>query len=268
MSLPAGLQEFLISLMLRIVAAVFIFLIGWWLARLARNWAVKFGEKSQLTPSVINLLKFVTYYGLILFVLIVDLSILGVPVASIVALSGAVVVVLGIALKEMIADFAATVSFMMFQPYKVGDTVEVMNTVGIVKEIQFFNTVIQLGDNKLVTMANSKIREDRIVNYSALNVSRVDLTVSISYEDDISRARQILEDVLLADERVLKDPAPLIGVQSLDNSGVAIYARPFVEFKDFWTVQPELREQIKRRFEDEGIGMPYPRQDVHIYART
>lgn len=264
MNFPEGLQEFLISMLLRIVAAVIIFLIGWWLARLARNWAVRVGEKSKLAPSLMNLLKFVVYYGIILLVVILDLSILGVPITSIVALSGAVVVVLGIALKEMIADFAATVSFMMFQPYKVGDTVEVMNTVGLVKEIQFFNTVLQLGDNKLVTMANSKIREERIVNYSVMNVVRVDLAVGISYEDDIARARQVLEDIFLADERVLRDPAPLIGVQSLDDNTVTIYARPFVEFKDYWTIQPDLREQIKRRFEVEGITMPYPRQDVHI----
>lgn len=268
MSLPEALQEFAISLLIRIVAALIIFMIGLWLARLARNWVVKIGERSQLTPSMVNLLKFAAFYSLILLVLILDLSILGVPVASIVAVSGAVVVVLGFALKEMIADFAATVSFMMFQPFKVGDTVEVINTVGVVKEIQFFNTVLQLGNNKMVTMANSRIREKPIVNYSMLNVVRVDLTISIGYEDDIARARQVLEDILLADERVLHDPAPVIGVKELQDSAITISVAPFVEFKDFWAVQPDLREKFKRRFEDEGISMPYPRQDVHIYERN
>lgn len=262
--LLANTQTFFLSLLLRVLAAVAIFWVGRWLARRARNWSRPLVARTTLTESLKELSVRVIYYAIIVGALLVALTVLGVPTTSILAASGVVVVLLGIALQESIGNFAATVIFLLFQPFEVGDLIETGGITGTVYEVQIFNTVLEQADRRMVVLPNAKIQADGIINYSKSPVLRVDLVVGISYADDIAHAKAVLRDLLAEDERVLADPPPQIVVLALADSSVNLGVRPFVHGKDYWLVLWALTEQIKTRFDEEGITIPFPQREVHL----
>jgi small conductance mechanosensitive channel len=263
-SIP-DIRALLIAALIRIVVAFVIVLLGIWVARLCRRGANKVFQRTTLTPSLIILIDFFIYYGIIILIGFLALAVLGVPTTSLVASTSAILVVLGIAMRQTIGDFAATVVFMLFQPFKVGDTIETYGKVGVVKEIQFFNTVLQTSDNKEVSLPNSKVQESGIANYSRNGTLRADLVINVSYEEDPSKVKRILEEVLNSDERVLTEPAPEVFVQDLSAGSVTWAARPFVNFTDYGKVQVDLRERLKQRFQEEGISLPRSQHDVHLF---
>jgi small conductance mechanosensitive channel len=264
MTIPANLQELAVNILIRLVTAGLVVLLGWWLARLCRKWVKLAAERAKLTLSMVNLLTFAAYYGILVLTALIVLSTLGVPMTSMAAISGAVVVTMGIALKETLADLAAAIIFYLFQPFKVGDTIETAGVIGKVVEIQLFFTVIRPANNRMITLPNSKIQTSGITNYSTLDVLRADVPVSIRYSDDLGKAKRLLEEMLLADERVLKQPAPNVVVQELGANGVTLMASAFLVFKDYWEFSPSMREHIKLRFETEGISIPPLQQDVRL----
>jgi len=264
MTIPANLEDLIINVLIRLGAAALVVLLGWWLARQCRKGVKLASERAKLTLSMVNLLTFATYYGILVLTVLLGLSVLGFPLTSMVAISGAVVVTVGIALKETLADLAAAIIFYLFQPFKVGDTIESAGVIGKVLEIQLFFTVIQTASNRVVTLPNSRLQFNGITNYSTLDVLRADVPVVIRYSDDLEKARRLLEEMLLADESVIKQPAPVVTVQDLGANGVTLMASAFLAFKDFWDFSPRLREQIKQRFEVEGISIPPLQQDVRL----
>ena len=152
----------------------------------------------------------------------------------------------------------------LFRPFKVGDFVEAGGVSGVVEEIQIFSTKMKSGDNKEITVPNGQIVGSTITNYSAKETRRVDLVIGVSYEDDLKKVRAVLEDILNSDERILKDPAPTIGVLELGDSSVNFAVRPWVKSGDYWPVLFAVQENVKLRFDAEGISIPYPQQDVHF----
>ena len=249
---------------LRIAAAIIVFLIGRWLASKSRGWLKRALIKAELTESLINLFVTLLYYGILLTAIMLSLAIIGVPVYSILTILAVVFIILGIALQESLGNFAATVIFLLFKPFEVGDLIEGSNTFGYVKEIQLFNTVIQTFEYKTVTVPNGQLHTNNIVNYSHLGILRADSDFSISYGDDLLKAKKILQDMLAADERVLDDPPATVVVKKLDDSGIILSARPFVNLDDYWDIQFELNENVKLRFDEEGITIPFPQRTVHL----
>jgi len=175
------------------------------------------------------------------------------------------VVILGIALRESIANLAATIIFMLFQPFKLGELIKANNVLGTVKEIQFFSTVLVTGDNLEVTIPNAKIQGDTLLNYTRLGQLRIDFVFGVSYYGNIEHVKRVLYDLLASDPRVLTDPAPFVFVQELGDSSVNFAVRPWVKSEDYWTLQWDLPERVKLRFDAEGIGIPFPQRDVHLY---
>jgi small conductance mechanosensitive channel len=146
----------------------------------------------------------------------------------------------------------------------VGDTIETSGVIGKVAEIQLFFTVIHLANNRVVTLPNRTIQANGITNYSTSDMLRADVPVSIRYSDDLEKARRLLQEMLLADECVLKQPAPTVVVQELSPNGVTLMASAFLAFKDYWDFSARMRAQIKLRFEAEGISIPPLQQDVRL----
>ena len=177
-------------------------------------------------------------------------------------------VILGIALQQSISNLAATIVFMLFQPFRLGELIDANGVMGTVKEIQLFSTVLVTGDNKEITIPNSKIQGNNLVNYTRLGRLRVDFVFGVSYADDMRKVKEVLREILAADERVLAEPAPVIFVQSLDDSSVNIAVRPWVKPDDYWTLQWDLPERVKLRFDAEGITIPFPQRDVHLSGRA
>ena len=200
---------------------------------------------------------------LLLFVVIAALDQLGVDTTSLIALLGAAGLAIGLALQGSLQNFAAGVMLIIFRPFKSGDFVEVAGTAGVVETISIFSSTLRTGDNREVIIPNGSIYGGTITNYSARATRRVDMVFGIGYDDDIKKAKQLMEQVVTADERVLAEPAPVIAVSELADSSVNFVVRPWVNTPDYWAVLWDLTEEIKLKFDAEGISIPYPQMDVH-----
>jgi small conductance mechanosensitive channel len=202
---------------------------------------------------------------LMLFVLIASISALGVQTTSFIALLGAAGLAVGLALQGSLANFASGVLIVLFRPYKVGDFVEAAGISGIVVEVQILTTVFRSADNKRIIVPNGQVMNGIITNYSANDTRRVDLLIGVSYGDDLDKERATQTAVLDAEPRVLDDPPCTIAVSELAGSSVNFVVRPWVCTEDYWGVMFELTEAIKKRFDKEGISIPFPQRDVHVY---
>jgi small conductance mechanosensitive channel len=250
---------------LRAGAAFLAFLIGRWLARRAQTSLRIALSKTAVAPSMARLLLLLTYYGILLITAIISLTLLGVPLEAVLSASLIIVVILGIALQQSISNLAATIIFMLFQPFKLGELVKTNDVTGTVKEIQFFSTVLVTGDNLEVTIPNAKIQGDTLLNYTRLGTLRVDFVFNVSYQSNLDKVKRVLHELINADPRVLAEPAPMIFVQALGENSLQIAVRPWVKSDDYWTLQWDLPELVKLRFDAEGISIPYPQRDVHLF---
>lgn len=256
-------QYALLQVALRIGAAIGVLLFGRWLARRARAALSEALARTTLAPSMVRLMLLAAYYGILLVTLISALALIGFPIEALLAASLIIVVVLGIALQQSISNLAATIVFMLFQPFRLGELIDANGVLGTVKEIQLFSTVLVTGDNREITIPNAEIQNNNLINYTRLGQLRVDFVFSVSYADDVHKVKEVLHEILAADERVLADPAPLVFVQSLDENAVSIAVRPWVKPDDYWTLQWDLPERVKLRFAAEGFTIPFPQRDVH-----
>lgn len=251
---------------LRIVAAIGVFLFGRWLARRAHTALRKVLEKTSISPSIARLLLLGAYYGIMLVFVVTALALLGFPIQALLTASLVIVVILGLALQQSISNLAATIVFMLFQPFRVGETIEANGVQGIVKEIQLFSTVLVTGDNKEVTIPNAEIQGNNLVNFTRLGQLRVDLVFQVGHADGLAKVKTILGGVLAADERVLGEPPPEIFVQSMTENGVSIAVRSWTSSVDYWPLQRDLPEQVKLALDAEGITTPFPRREVHLHS--
>ena len=204
-------------------------------------------------------------WALMFFVIIAAINQLGVQTTSMIAVVGAAGLAVGLALQGSLANFAAGVLIVMFRPYRVGDFVEAAGISGVVMQVQILTTILKTGDNKQIVVPNGQIMGSIITNYSANDTRRVDMTVGVSYDDDLDKVRSTIQELVDADDRILKDPECLIAVSELADSSVNFTVRPWVKTADYWGVMFGMTEAIKKRFDKEGISFPFPQQDVHLY---
>ena len=205
---------------------------------------------------------------LMIVVFIAAINQLGIQTTSIIAVLGAAGLAIGLALQGSLSNFAAGILIVIYRPYKVGDYIQADNHLGTVDDIQIFSTVLKTPDNKLVVVPNGSIMNGSIVNFSNQDKRRVDIVASCSYEDDIDKVKSVLADILSRDDRILNEPKPRIAVSELADSSVNFIVRPWVKNSDYIDVYYSLLEEIKKRFDQEGIAIPYPQTDVHIHNHT
>ena len=263
-----GPLDIVIQIAARIGLALLVLLIGRFIARLARRLARRLLERPHvahaLGPSLVRLISEAVYY--VLFALALGLSIiaLGVPATYVVGASAILLIIFAVALQQSLANFAATVIFLVFQPFRRDEWIETMGHSGTVQEILFFNTVIEQGDKKLVSLPNSKIQDSGIINYSRMKIVRVDVVCTVSYSVDLARVREVLNELAAGDKRIVADPAFAIVVDDLGENGVRLIVRPWVDWDDYWDVGNDLRERIKNRFDAEGIAFALPQRNIHL----
>jgi small conductance mechanosensitive channel len=200
-----------------------------------------------------------------LFVVIAALDQLGVHTTSLIAVLGAAGLTIGLAMQNSLGNLASGVMIILFKPLKVGDFIEAAGTSGVVEQIRIFQTVLRTPDNREITVPNGRISDGIIVNVTARDTRRVDLVFGIGYGDDLGRARELIMEILEADERILKDPAPAVVLAELTDSSVNIAVRPWVNSGDFWPVRADLPEKVRAAFDRNGINIPYPQRDVDLY---
>ena len=249
---------------IKIVGAIVIFIIGKWIAKLITNLIRKALEKSNTDITLIKFLGDLTYFGLLVLVIIAALGTLGVDTTSFAAIVAAAGLAVGLALQQNVSNFGAGVVILFLRPFKVGDFVEAGGATGVVDAIGIFNTTIKTGDNKIIIVPNSNIIGNNIVNYSREAIRRIDLVIGVGYEDDLKLVKETLQEIVKSDERILKDPAPGIALGELADSSVNFNVRPWVKSEDYWAVRSDLLERIKLTFDKKGINIPYPQMDVHI----
>lgn len=258
----------LVQIVVRIALAIGVLLLGRYLAGKARAAVRRLMQQPQLdqalSPSIEHILIQLAYYGLLFVALITALAILGVPAAAVISVSSVIIVVLAIALRESLANFAATIIFLVFQPFRKDELIETMGRVGEVQEIQLFNTVLLLGDQRMVSLPNGKIQEGGVVNYTRKAMIRADVSMTVSYHEDLSRVRAVIGDIVANDPRTLSEPLMQVVTQDLSENGVRVEARGMVRPDDYWAVLSDWRERIKARFDAEGITFALPQRDVRL----
>lgn len=250
----------------KILAAVLILVVGLWLIKRLRNIAENIMEKRNIDPLITSFVGTVIHVLMFLFVVIAALSNLGIQTASLIAVLGAAGLAVGFALQGSLSNLAAGVIIITLRPFKVGDFIEAGSDSGIVEGIQLFYTKMRSPDNKEVTVPNSKMTSNSIINYSARPERRCDMVFGVSYDADLEKTRNIIKDLLDKDERVLPDPAPMIVLGELADSSVNFWVRPWVNTPDFWQFKWDFTEAVKKRFDEAGIGIPFPQRDVHVYS--
>lgn len=250
---------------IKILVALVIFVIGKMLAKSLTGFTRKLMQKSGMDEALVKFLGGIVYTILLIAVILAAIDTLGVNVTSLLAVLGAAGLAVGLALKDSLSNFAAGVMLMVFRPFRIGDFITAGGTSGVVDEIGLFCVLMRTGDNQRIIIPNSAVFGSTIVNTSALPTRRIDLVIGISYDDNIGTAKQIIENVIKADSRVLENPAPVIAVSELGDSSVNLVVRPWVNTADYWAVRWDLTENIKVKLEEGGISIPFPQRDVHLY---
>ncbi len=259
-----NLMQLIQDYALPLVWAIIIFIIGRITARIISNVVARMMAKSKIDETLIIFAQNIIYIALMIFVILAALGKLGIETTSFAAIIAAAGLAIGLSLQGTLGNFSSGVMLILFRPFKVGDFIDAGGVMGIVEEIQIFSTKMRSGDNKEITVPNGQIVGSTITNYSAKETRRVDLVIGVGYDDDLKKVRAVLEDVINCDERILKEPAVTIGVLELGDSSVNFAVRPWVKSGDYWPVLFDLQENIKLRFDAEGISIPYPQRDIHI----
>lgn len=250
---------------LALVKAIGIFVIGRIVVSIIIAVTRKLLGRTKLDPMLIGFLTSILKFLLLLVVIIAALNELGVDTTSLVALIGAAGLAIGLALQGSLQNFSSGAMLIFFKPFSKGDFVEVGGTSGTVEEIHLFNTQLRTPDNKRVIIPNGQVFGNTMTNYSSNPTRRVDMVFGIGYDDDIDKARALIKEILDADERVLDDPEPLIAVSALADSSVNFNVRPWVNTPDYWGVFYDTHEAVKKSFDKNGVGIPFPQMDVHLH---
>jgi small conductance mechanosensitive channel len=266
--IPNNIVEILGSYAFSLIMALLIFIIGKWAVNKIVALLGKVLRKVKgMDETLIKFLENIVYYALMIVVLLTALGKLGVETTSFLAILGAAGLAIGLALKDSLGNFASGVMIIMFKPFKVGDAVTAAGVTGSVSEVGIFNSVFTTPDNQKIIIPNGAITSGSIININANDTRRVDLVVGIGYEDDIKKTKDVLNDIISSHEKILLDKGITVAVSELADSSVNFVVRAWVNTPDYWDVKFALTETIKLRFDEEGISIPFPQQDVHHYNK-
>jgi small conductance mechanosensitive channel len=264
----ATIKDFLITkgtaFAIDLLAAILIFVVGRWLAKWASLLAGRAMTRAHVEQILVTFVQHMCYFGLLAFVIIAALDRVGIKLTAAIAVLGAAALAVAFALQGSLSNFAAGILMVIFKPFKVGDFVSVAGIQGTVQEIDILNTVLNSPDNVRIIIPNAQITGGTISNYSANATRRIDLVFGVSYGDDINKAKQVIESVLAADPRILKNPAPTVAVSALADSSVNFVCRPWVKPVDYWDVYFDTTAKVKLAIESNGLTMPFPQREISI----
>ncbi|ALM89454.1 MULTISPECIES: mechanosensitive ion channel family protein [Alteromonas] len=259
------INDYAIPWGINIAMAIVIYVIGRIVVGFILSLFRRLMAKSKYDAMLVDFLEAIISAILMLFVIVASLNQLGVDTTSLVAILGAAGLAIGLSLQDSLKNFAAGVMLLVFKPFKSGDFVEAAGTAGTINKIGIFTTTMTTPDNKEIIVPNGGIYSNNITNYSAKETRRVDMVVGIGYDADLRKAKEILNEMVRADERILSEPAPTVAVSELADSSVNFVVRPWCKASDFWGVKFDFTEQVKLRFDQEGISIPFPQMDVHLH---
>ena len=259
-----NLLSWAIDFGMKLLAAIAVLIIG----RILIKWTIKLIGKSKFAKktdaTVVRVLLNFTTAALYVLLTVIIIGILGVPTASVITVIASAGVAIGLALQGALSNLAGGIMIMILRPFHIGDFVEVAGQSGTVKDVGIFYTVINTGDNKVITIPNGTVMGDSVINYSVNPTRRVDLVFNVAYGTDAERVKELLLQVATAHELVLEDPAPFCRLAKQNESSLDFVLRVWVNSADYWTVNFDLLEAVNARFKEEGIEIPYKTMDVNI----
>jgi len=239
----------------------------WLLARIARGAMRRLLERSKLEISSLAKDFFIkmTSRTVVLLGFLIALAQLGVEVGPLLAGLGIAGFIVGFALQDTLSNFAAGLMILVYRPFDVGDAIEAAGVTGKVDQMNLVSTMVLTFDNQLLILPNKQVWGGIIRNITNQDKRRVDMTFGIGYSDDIPKAEKVLMDIVSSHEKVLKDPEPVVRLHTLGESSVDFIVRPWSKTADYWDVYWDVTREVKRRFDEQGISIPFPQRDVHIY---
>ncbi len=251
----------------KVLLAVVTLILGLWLVKKMSNVSEKLMAKNNMEVSLKKFLISLSSILLKTMLIISVISMVGIEPTSFVAVLASAGFAVGMALQGSLGNFAGGVLILMFKPFKVGDTIEAQGFTGTVGIIGIFNTTLKTFDNRTIIIPNSPLSSGPITNLTTEPTRRVDMAFSVSYKDDVSLAKQLINDLILNDERILKDPEPFVAVSELGSSSVNLTVRVWCETANYWNIYFDMQEKVKLEFDKSGITIPFPQTDLHVYNK-
>ncbi|PLX07093.1 MAG: mechanosensitive ion channel protein MscS [Marinilabiliales bacterium] len=248
----------------RFLGAIVFLIVGLWLSGFFVKQFVKIMTKREIDPGLVSFAKSLINIALKVLVVVSVMGMVGIEMTSFIAILGAAGLAVGLAFQGTLSNFAGGVMILIFKPYKVGEFIEAQGYMGVVAEIQIFNTVLKTVDNKMVIIPNSGLATGSLINYTRQDTRRVDWTFGVAYGTDYKMVKEIILDILKADKRILEDPALFIGLGEMADSSINITTRAWVKTEDYWDVKFDVNEKIYATFNDKKIEITFPQMDVHI----
>jgi len=250
---------------LKLLLALLTLVIGLWIIKMILNAIGRNMEKRDVDATVRQFLRSLLSALLKIMLIIAVISMVGVEMTSFVAILAAAGFAIGMALSGTLQNFAGGVILIIFKPFKAGDFIDAQGYMGTVKEIQIFNTILKTPDNKTIIIPNGGLSTGSMTNFSTEPQRRVDFTFGIGYSDDIDKAKSVISGLIDTDSRILKDPAPFVAVSELADSSVNLVVRVWADAGNYWGIFFDMNENVKKAFDKEGISIPFPQTDVHVY---
>lgn len=265
---PDNIFEIIFEHTFSIIFAIVIFTLGRFVSLQFSNLIKKALYAAGVEKTLVKFIGNLVYYFLLIVVVLASLSKIGVETTSFIAILGAAGLAVALSLKDSLKNFASGVMIIVFKPFKVRDSVVAAGVAGIVVDVNIFSTVLLTADNQTIIIPNSSITSSTITNVNANTTRRIDITVGISYEDNIQKAKETLLDIINSSEKVLKEKPVGINVTKLGDFSVDITINVWVNTGDYGSTRFWLLENIKTTFDEVGISIPYPKQDVYQYSKN
>jgi len=253
----------------KILLALGVLVVGFWLIGRFKKITQNLLEKANVDITIRPFLSKVLSIALRIALLLSVARMIGVETTSFLALLGTLGLAIGLALQGSLSNFAGGVLILLLRPFKVGDFIEIqLGQLGTVRAIQLFHTHIQMPDNRIIIIPNGSLSNGSIINYSRGGTRRVDLRYRVSYGDDIKKVKEILRNIVSQHPKVLPEPQPTIALMEFGESSMNFVVRPWCKSEDYWTVYFEINEMVKEAFDAQGVTIPLPQRDVHLYQKS
>ncbi|MGD1842349.1 MAG: mechanosensitive ion channel family protein [Thermonemataceae bacterium] len=249
----------------KLALAILTLVVGLWLIKVLKKYFLSFLNKSSIDANVHPFLSSLVSILLKVVLFISIAGLVGIKTSSFIAVLGAAGLAVGLALQGSLSNLAGGVVILILRPFRIGDYIEAQGEAGSVKSIQMFHTLLNTPDNKLVVIPNGPLANGNIINYTIEGTRRMDFTFGVSYDDDIKKVKEVLEGLIQAESRFLKDPAPFVGLSEFGDSAINIVARPWCKVEDYWNIYFEFKEKVNNAFAENNISFPYPQTDVHLF---
>ena len=253
----SDINDFFVRIATNILFAVIILVMGFWIVKIVVKALKKILRKSNTDESLVTFLSSLLTIVLKVLIVVTSITQLGIEMTSFVTLLGAAGLAVGLAFSGTLSNFAGGVMILIFKPFKVGDFVLTQGEQGIVKQILIFNTYLSTNDNKIIILPNGPVANGNIINYTKAEQRRVDWIFGISYGDDLKTAKELITKFIEEDQKILKDPLPFIGIESLTNTAVNISVKAWAATTDYWDVYYAINERVYTEFEPAGLHLAH-----------